>query len=116
MALNQAFASTPAILSADGQLSLEGFSDPVFVSTGEGAELHEGTLISRTVAVEQDGRIFPGTASLGSSKSWSASVTAEELHEGSAAATAFEVYALAGSEPPLTATFSWTQDIEIEPG
>lgn len=113
---NQAFASTPAILSAGGSLSLEGFSDPVFVSAGEDAEHHEATLISRTVAVEQDGTVFPGTGSLGTSKSWSASVTAEALHEGSAAATGYEVYAFAGSDPPLTATFSWTQDIEIKPG
>ena len=116
MPLNIAFATTPAILSAGGKLSLEGFSDPVFVSAGENAEHHEATLISRTVAVKQDGKIFPGTGSLGESKSWSASVTGEELHEGSATATGFEAYGFTGSDPPLTATFTWTQDIEIELG
>lgn len=113
---NQAFATTPATLSASGTLRLEGFTDPVFVSAGEDAEHFEATLTSRSVAVEQDGNVFAGTGSLGSAKSWSASVTGEALHEGSATATAFEVFAFAGSDPPLTATFTWTQDIEIKPG
>ena len=115
MAPNIAFASTPALLSGD-KLKVSGPSDRVFVSIGEGVEGDEATLISRSVTVQQDGVIYGGPASLGDAKTWTATIEADGLSEGAATATGFEVYGFEGAQSPLTMTFSWSQDIEIEPG
>ena len=112
---NIAFATTPALLS-DGTLNVSGPSDRVFVSIGEGVAADEATLIARSVTVQQGDEVFGGPASVGESKSWTATIDAGGLGQGPATATGVEVYAFTGAQSALTMTFSWSQDIEIQPG
>ena len=115
MAPNIGFANSPATLSSDGTLEVSGPSDPVFVAAGAGVEGDEGTLVARSVAVQQGAGVFGGPASLGASKSWSALIETTGLQEGPASASGVEVYAFEGAQSPLLVTFTWSQDIVIKP-
>lgn len=112
---NIAFASSPAALSGE-TLKVSGPSDPVFVSIGEGIEADEARLVSRSVTVQQGDAVVGGPASLGESKSWTATIDAPGLTAGAATATGVEVYGFVGAQSPLTMTFSWSQDIELAAG
>ncbi len=114
MGLNIAFAASPATLSSDGTLTVSGLTDPIFLSAGEGVEGVAGELVGRSIAVEQGDKVIGGPASLGSSKSWAASLTADGITTGPAHASGVEVYAFDGAHSPLTVTFTWSQDIHID--
>jgi hypothetical protein len=82
---------------------------------GSSAGLEGGELVSRSVAIKQDGTIVHGPANLALNWETVPALDAAGLHPGAALAIGTETYFL-----DLTAatfgTFSWSQDVELEEG
>jgi hypothetical protein len=103
----------PATGNFDSPLQLEGAALTV-AGSSDGAD--EGDeLVSRHVAVHQDGNIAKGPATPGLKWTTDPPLTADEFEAGQALAVGCETYFATNVDSlPAFKTFTWSQIVEIE--